>query len=392
MLDLEPDARLHQLDVRVRLHLDVGAGGDLLDADGPHSAIILVQVAVGDQRPLRLHDRRDLPPRLLAEAQQKAAGAGLFENGFQPLGRARVSGGGVAVKAQRGVFDEDFLGCREELNLEAQVEDASPMAAQVAVAPVVVERGVAEKVVAFGGAEATQVEGEGLAVRPGEGVVAVQEPRPAVPVGEIDLRKAHLHDGRVRAPRVVEDGGEFDLAVVQVAQLRVAFQLQQGVVEAARRDRLRGGLHVGRRLIGKEQFVQLAPGVIAQVAGALLAENPGVAHRVQVDQQAPEIVGRGRVDRQDLTGAEKRLVGIRLTAVGRGDFRGEDVLDVPARPVGQVGDGVAERLQDGDARIVGVVIGPKGAPHLLDEADPFPAQAVVILGGVERGLFGYGHG
>ena len=93
----------------------------------------------------------------------------------------------------------------------------------------------------------------------------------------------------------------------------------------------------------------------------------------KVDQQATEIVGCRRIDRQDVARGEERLVGIGLRRIGRGRCRHQDVRDVPVEPVTEIGDGVAERLQNRDAGIVDVVVRPLIASGLL-RSNPMPSR------------------
>ena len=50
-----------------------------------------------------------------------------------------------------------------------------------------------------------------------------------------------------------------------------------------------------------------------------------------------------------------------------------------AGPVRQFGYRVRQHLEDRDARVVGVVVGPGGAASLLDVADSLASQAIEIL-------------
>ena len=184
-----------------------------------------------------------------------------------------------------------------------------------------------------------------------------------------------------------------DLAVVQVAEGRVGLELEEHVVQPRGSTRTTS-VASSLRCDGSWERTSSSSSHQAKngASHARLAAHPGVAHRVDVDQQAPEVLGGGQVDGEDLPRRVEGLVRIRVVGRCAGRRRGEDVLDREAGAVRQLGDRVGERLEDRDARVVGVVVGPLRAAGLLDVADALAAQPVEVLGGRQLGgRHGSGH-
>ena len=81
-----------------------------------------------------------------------------------------------------------------------------------------------------------------------------------------------------------------------------------------------------------------------QITGTLFTKDPGIAHGIQVDEQAAEIIGRPGVDGQDLPGGKKRLMGEGLFRVGSRSGRRQNIFDVPTGAVGQIRNSVAKNF------------------------------------------------
>ena len=97
--------------------------------------------------------------------------------------------------------------------------------------------------------------------------------------------------------------------------------------------------------------------------------------RNAVDDQLAVVVLRQRIAGQDGFG-RKQPLSYRIDRVGFGI--GDQILDRQFRPVGQLGQRITQLLEDGDAGIVFVVVGPDVAREALDDVQTlFPEGEVV---------------
>jgi hypothetical protein len=111
------------------------------------------------------------------------------------------------------------------------------------------------------------------------------------------------------------------------------------------------------------------------------------AEDAEAGEQADQILPGDRIAAEDLVGA-----GL---PVGTG--AGQQILDRELGAVGQFGEREAELLEQGDARVVGVVVAPLAAAEATQQRDPLSPQARVIQGrmgvGIQRDRGGgRGHG
>ena len=104
--------------------------------------------------------------------------------------------------------------------------------------------------------------------------------------------------------------------------------------------------------------------------------KPGIADmRHPIDDQPPKVVDCDRIDRHDGARRIQRLAPQRDPTGAR---RTEQFLDWKVGTIGQLGQGIAELLQDGDAGIGPVVVGPKLARQTLDECRTLSQQGGIV--------------
>ncbi len=119
---------------------------------------------------------------------------------------------------------------------------------------------------------------------------------------------------------------------------------------------------------------------VVRFGRALLEPRVGRV-RGPVDEHAAKIVHDHGIAGQDRPRGRQSL-SPRIDVGGAG--RGEQLGDRELRPVWQLGQGVAELLQDGDAGVGVVEVGPHLLGHGVDEADRLGAHRGVIQGGGAR--------
>src|SRR4029077_6932358 len=99
------------------------------------------------------------------------------------------------------------------------------------------------------------------------------------------------------------------------------------------------------------------------------------------DEQLAKIPNGQRVDRENFAGRVETLA----LEVGRlSRRRRQQIAHRITAAVAQIGEGVTEQLQQGDARIVDVVIGPQTAAQLLDVVQAPLPQPGIVLGRIQR--------
>src|SRR5687767_299982 len=123
--------------------------------------------------------------------------------------------------------------------------------------------------------------------------------------------------------------GLLKLPVVQVSQFRIAFEFKVNLVETEWFDLLGMQERTVRLLIREDQLVFFAPGVVVDITGALLTEDPGVSYRLQIDEHSPQIVGRRRIDGQDLPRRKERLIREWMRGIGGSSGRREEIFNIP---------------------------------------------------------------
>ena len=130
-------------------------------------------------------------------------------------------------------------------------------------------------------------------------------------------------------------------------------------------------------LASQRQRPQHAPGAV--VVGQWLVHrlDPGIAHAGDVAHQLAQIRQGDRCAGQHLGRREQaRRARAGAAAGDRVAVAGQQVLHREIGAVGQIGEGVAQRLQQRDAGVVGVVVGPGGASQALQQAEAAAAQRV----------------
>ena len=129
---------------------------------------------------------------------------------------------------------------------------------------------------------------------------------------------------------------------------------------------------------------QLPPGRVGVVALGYGCQ-PGVSDPLDVNQQLA-VIGHGqRAIRQDFPRCEKLLLHLPCVIAGAG----QQVRQREGCPVAQIGQGVAEQLQDRDARIMHVVVGPDAPAQPLHVSQSDRVQPPVVERRFSAVFFGY---
>ncbi len=282
---------MHPFDIRVRLHLDIGAHGDFLDADDTDAADILVEIAAGAISLLRIGNRGQRRPSLTPIRQDAVRAAVRGKQGGQSarpaFGREPRGeiGSRVREDAHAHMIEVDTIERRLQLDADIGVEHAAPMIAQVFIAAVGIERGIAEHVIDLGSAERPQRHRVGLTAFAREGGVAgrCHEAFPVLVVDELEVWKTQLEHDAISLAPIDGRHGPLDLAIVQVADFRVGLELKRDIVESKRPHFDGRKCCIGLRKC-KLQLIIVAPGKVSRIACTLLAGEPGVANAGPIDE------------------------------------------------------------------------------------------------------------
>ena len=115
--------------------------------------------------------------------------------------------------------------------------------------------------------------------------------------------------------------------------------------------------------------------VVDSGLGVIDKFEPSIFDAIDVDEELTPVVESYGMGGEDFGWGEEVFVG-----VGPVSSR-EEVFDGVLDAVAEVGDGVAELLEDGNAGVARVMIGPEGADEFLEVLDAFFAKGIVVEAG-----------
>jgi hypothetical protein len=92
--------------------------------------------------------------------------------------------------------------------------------------------------------------------------------------------------------------------------------------------------------------------------------DPRVLHAGHVDDELAQILDRDRAARKDRRRREQAGIGVAPPAR-------QQIGQLVLAPVAEISQRIAQLLEDRDARIVDVEVGPRGAGHPLQGAEAF---------------------
>ena len=154
----------------------------------------------------------------------------------------------------------------------------------------------------------------------------------------------------------MKNRGIFNLAIIKIALFRISLKLQTHLIKSKRRDFFYGRWRDVQWLLArKPQLTLVTPCIITRFARTFY---PGITDFLQINEQTTKIVSRHRIYGQYLSWGKKRLIRIGPGRIGGGRFRCKNILDVPPRTIGQIGDRITEHLQRCNTGIVSIVIRP----------------------------------
>ena len=173
--------------------------------------------------------------------------------------------------------------------------------------------------------------------------------------------------------------------------LQQAQRAQAGQVGAAAHARASRCATRRSRSTACRQATEQALCRVVPAQGLVQRAHPGVAHAGQIHHQLAQIVQRDGCTGQHLRGGEQAAGAVNVPSPSPSPSTGQQIGQAVVGAVAQIGQRVTQRLQQGDAGVVGVVIGPVAAGQALQQAHALVPQGGKVkqrVGGLRHGGLG----